>query len=79
MAIYYCEECGHMKDGDWYPAEEHPRDSLELCCPDCIAELEEEMEAEVNGEDFRKPRIPFARNGAQALAVNMNWHMRNAR
>jgi len=44
MAIYICDECGEMKDGDHDPCVEHPSDSSLFCCEECYAELEENNE-----------------------------------
>ena len=45
MAMYYCNECGDLKDGDYHPCEEDPRPSehafSDLLCPACAAELRE--------------------------------------
>jgi len=41
MAIYYCEECDRMKDGDWSPCVEHPQDPTACICEECAARLEE--------------------------------------
>ena len=59
MGMYYCHECGSLKDGDYNVPTESPYDDCELVCEDCIVELEERMEDEVNGEDYVKPRVSF--------------------
>mgnify|MGYP000465844178 CR=1 FL=1 len=59
MAVYYCHHCGNYIDDDWNPGEEHPDYPGDLTCPDCMDTLAEEAEEELNGEDYRKPKIPF--------------------
>ena len=50
MAVYYCEECQRLVDGDYNPMVEHPyRKRLpsykdKTCCDECSIELEYEME-----------------------------------
>lgn len=57
MAVYYCHSCDRYRDDDWHPMEEGG------ICPECKVEAEER-----EGEDYRKPRIPFDRN--QRLRMN---------
>ena len=42
MAIYLCEVCNNMKDGDYNPCVEHPTDPTAFCCEECATEIEEE-------------------------------------
>lgn len=41
MAMYRCNYCDNLKDGDWCVCSEDPRpgQELELVCEDCAAEL----------------------------------------
>lgn len=39
MAIYICDECGEMLDGDHSPCVEHSTDSAKFCCEECASEL----------------------------------------
>ncbi len=59
MAIYRCNLCDNFIDNDYHPCAEDPRQGQghELVCEDCLVDLEEE----VNGEDYRKPRVSFTR------------------
>ena len=68
MGMYYCHECGDLRNDDSCPAHEHPSNDAELCCPSCYSELQELAEEERNGEDFRKPRIAFDKNQRIAIA-----------
>ncbi len=45
MAMYYCNCCGNLKDGDYSVCSEDPRpgQGLELVCEACMCELEEEQ------------------------------------
>jgi len=68
MAMYMCAECDSWLDDDYYPCQEHPTSKTELICPDCLLELEERMEEEINGEDYIPPRpkvTPFPQEGNQ--------------
>ena len=42
MAVYLCEECDQMIDGDWSPCVEHPTDPTAYCCEACAESLEDE-------------------------------------
>lgn len=44
MAIYRCEECEQMIDGDYDPCVEHPKDSSLFCCEACADEIEYQIE-----------------------------------
>ena len=59
MAIYYCHHCDQYVDDDYHPGEEDPENELELICPECLLELQEEAEEDLHDEDYRKPKIPF--------------------
>jgi hypothetical protein len=59
MAVYYCEVCQRLQDGDYNPMVEHPyskrfasyRDAV--CCDECSIELEADM-MEALEEDYRE-------------------------
>jgi len=42
MAMYQCDECQRMVDGDDYPCVEHPEDPTVCCCESCREELLED-------------------------------------
>ena len=42
MAIYICDICGEMLDGDYNPCVEHPNDSSLFCCEACACEADTE-------------------------------------
>ena len=42
MAMYYCSRCGEMKDEDWNPCTEDPKDEFGLMCESCACEVEED-------------------------------------
>ena len=44
MGMYTCSRCSDMKDNDWSPCIEDPRDTLGLICEDCACEFEGEAE-----------------------------------
>ena len=46
MAVYYCEECDHYKDGDYFPCVEHPTQAEAFCCEACAERIEEECRKE---------------------------------
>jgi hypothetical protein len=56
MAMAYCVVCDNYRDLD-YESEGQWNDDGEYICESCV----EHMEEEVNGEDFRKPKVPFDR------------------
>jgi hypothetical protein len=39
MAIYTCDECGEMLDGDHSPCMEHPTEPEAFCCEECASIL----------------------------------------
>ena len=41
MAIYICDICGNMLDGDYSPCVEHPKDNTLFCCEECASEAED--------------------------------------
>ena len=43
MAIYICDECSELTDGDYNPCEEHPDVESGLICPDCMDEIKGEQ------------------------------------
>ena len=40
MAMYYCDECGDLKDGDYNPCVEVA--GLDFCCEECADKIEQE-------------------------------------
>ncbi len=40
MAMYRCEECENIIDGDYSPCVEHPKDPTAYCCESCADSLE---------------------------------------
>ena len=56
MSIMYCHNCDTHIDTDWHEMFEYKGEEV---CMDCLHQLEEEAEEEINGEDYVKPRVPF--------------------
>lgn len=44
MAIYLCNECQELKDGDYFPAITEPDDECALLCEDCFDDKAEELQ-----------------------------------
>jgi len=53
MAMYRCEECDQLIDGDYFPCVEHPTIPEAFCCEECAANLEEEVEMQ---KEFKRMR-----------------------
>ena len=64
MAIYLCDICNVMKDGDYDPCVEHPTDSSEFCCESCAEEAEEEIEME---KEFKRMKAEYDREVISGL------------
>ena len=44
MAMYWCSRCGNLKDCDWDPCIEDPKEEFGEMCGECACEAEEEDE-----------------------------------
>ena len=42
MAIYRCDVCESLIDGDYFPCVEHPKDDTLFCCEECAEEIGDE-------------------------------------
>ena len=47
MAVYMCNKCGQWMDDDYHPCSQDVRtpSGLDLVCPDCEAEIQEDIDA----------------------------------
>lgn len=46
MAIYLCEVCDEMKDGDWDMCVVHPNNPEAYCCEQCADDINEKNDLE---------------------------------
>ena len=69
MAMYYCDECGDLKDGDHNPCVEV--EGLDFCCEDCSVELEEEAQMDA---DFKREREAYNREQANMTINHCKKH-----
>ena len=56
MAIYLCDECGEMIDGDHSPCVEHPTDSSLFCCEECADSLNEDAEFKAAKAEYQREK-----------------------
>ena len=41
MSHYHCNECGELRDKNWHPSIQDPKDPKGLVCDECVVEMEE--------------------------------------
>ena len=64
MAIYQCEHCDKLIDGDHFPCVEHPTEENAFCCESCAEELEEEADME---KEFKRMKAEYDREVISGL------------
>jgi len=61
MALYICDECWILLDGDDEPCVKNPNGSGKPCCEECAGEIEEELQLDA---DFKREREAYYREQA---------------
>ena len=66
MAMYRCDECEKLIDGDYFPCVEHPTQADLFCCEECADKIEAEEDAE-----FKRMKAEYEREIISGLKRHM--------
>ncbi len=53
MSVFYCEECGSYKDGDYDPCVENKKDPCATICEECANNLDGDPDISESMARFR--------------------------